>query len=191
MNAGDLQAGDTLLSADGRRLVVQAAVRSSGPAMVYNFTVDALHTYTITELRVVVHNLNFDCVRGDLEDILSQKKYNANTDININGSCSECADEIATTLRTAGFDEIEIVRFETIPPLEGWPRGDTITIIGNDGKTQIRVSTNYYHEAVRVNGTHYIDAITYYKTGTIDPVDAATYTSYWSNSKTIKEVSTR
>ena len=59
MNAGDLQAGDTLLSADGRRLVVQAAVRSSGPAMVYNFTVDALHTYTVTELRVVVHNV--DC----------------------------------------------------------------------------------------------------------------------------------
>ena len=58
MNAGDLQAGDTLLSADGRRLVVQAVVRSSGPAMVYNFTVDALHTYTITELRVVVHNVN-------------------------------------------------------------------------------------------------------------------------------------
>ena len=56
VDAGDLQAGDTLLSADGRRLVVQAAVRSAGPAMVYNFTVDALHTYTVTELRVVVHN---------------------------------------------------------------------------------------------------------------------------------------
>ena len=26
--------------------------------MVYNFTVDALHTYTVTELRVVVHNIN-------------------------------------------------------------------------------------------------------------------------------------
>ena len=59
IDAGNLQAGDTLLSADGRRLVVQAAVRSSGPAMVYNFTVDALHTYTITELRVVVHNTDW------------------------------------------------------------------------------------------------------------------------------------
>ena len=57
IDAGDLEAGDVLLSADGRRLVVQAAVRSAGPAMVYNFTVDALHTYTVTELRVVVHNV--------------------------------------------------------------------------------------------------------------------------------------
>ena len=61
VDAGDLQAGDTLLSADGRRLRVQAAVRSSGPAMVYNFTVAALHTYTVTELRVVVHNLDDQC----------------------------------------------------------------------------------------------------------------------------------
>ena len=59
VDAGDLQAGNILLSADGRRLVVQAAVRSSGPAMIYNFTVDALHTSTVTELRVVVQNV--DC----------------------------------------------------------------------------------------------------------------------------------
>ena len=58
VDAGDLEANDTLLSADGRRLRVQAAVRSAGPAMVYNFTVDVLHTYTVTELRVVVHNVN-------------------------------------------------------------------------------------------------------------------------------------
>ena len=61
IDAGDLEAGDVLLSADGRRLVVQAAVRSAGPAMVYNFTVDALHTYTVTELRVVVHNVDDQC----------------------------------------------------------------------------------------------------------------------------------
>ena len=30
--------------------------------MVYNFTVDALHTYTVTELRVVVHNVE-NCFR--------------------------------------------------------------------------------------------------------------------------------
>ena len=67
MNAGDLDTGDVLLSADGRRLVVQAAVRSSGPAMVYNFTVDALHTYTVTELRVVVHNINH-CLPAKVTD---------------------------------------------------------------------------------------------------------------------------
>ena len=65
IDAGDLKTGDVLLSADGRRLVVQAAVRSSGPAMVYNFTVDALHTYTVTQLRVVVHNVDDFCKFDD------------------------------------------------------------------------------------------------------------------------------
>ena len=103
MNAGDLQAGDTLLSADGRRLVVQAAVRSSGPAMVYNFTVDALHTYTVTKLRVVVHNVG-NCNRTyepnskhgnvdrgkasqmDLDDTTAQKVLEAGMESESEGS---------------------------------------------------------------------------------------------------------
>ena len=193
MDAGDLEAGDVLLSADGRRLRVQTAVRSSGPAMVYNFTVDALHTSTVTELRVVVHNTDLlDCVRADLEKILSKKKYHPDITQG-KGLCSQCADDVAEALRKAGFDDdaIEIVRFETQPPLSGWDPGEYITIWEHDGKTHIRISETGYHEAVRVNGMHYIDAISYYKTGSIDPVDAATYNSYWTNPKVIKAVSTR
>ena len=85
INAGDLRAGDVLLSADGRRLVVQATVRSAGPAMVYNFTVDALHTYTVTELRVVVHNtkkcLSIPEFRAELEKVaqaISRKSLSNN-----------------------------------------------------------------------------------------------------------------
>ena len=52
IDAGDIDTGDVLLSADGRRLVVQAAVRSAGPAMVHNFTVAALHTYTVTKTQL-------------------------------------------------------------------------------------------------------------------------------------------
>ena len=79
IDAGDLEAGDVLLSADGRRLVVQAAVRSAGPAMVYNFTVDALHTYTVTELRVVVHNQDCNFIEKALDAGLPQRNGKGST----------------------------------------------------------------------------------------------------------------
>lgn len=56
-DAGDLHAGDTLLAADGRRLVVSDVERATRTIEVYNFTVDTLHTYTVTRWGVVVHNV--------------------------------------------------------------------------------------------------------------------------------------
>ena len=100
VDAGDLRAGDTLLSADGRRLVVQAAVRSAGPAMVYNFTVDALHTYTITELRVVVHNVDDFC---KFDEAIEAALKSGNPDIQLEG-------EIGALIRDD--PDLKLVRFQ-------------------------------------------------------------------------------
>gem|GEM_PF-6368872 len=60
VDAGDLQEGDILLAADGRRLVVAGVQPAIRHVQVYNFTVDMLHTYTVGRLGTVVHNVDCD-----------------------------------------------------------------------------------------------------------------------------------
>ena len=58
MDAVDLRVGDTLLAADGTPLAVYATRTIAKQVVVYNFTVDTLHTYTVGQFRTVVHNVN-------------------------------------------------------------------------------------------------------------------------------------
>jgi len=70
VDAGDLQVGDILLAADGRRLVVTGVQPTIRHVQVYNFTVDTLHTYTVGRLATVVHNV--ECI--DPSDVPTKPK---------------------------------------------------------------------------------------------------------------------
>ncbi|MBN2218291.1 MAG: hypothetical protein JW719_13025, partial [Pirellulales bacterium] len=54
--AGDLEAGDTLLTRSGRQVIIQCIVISETETMVYNLTVDNFHNYVIQKDGVLVHN---------------------------------------------------------------------------------------------------------------------------------------
>lgn len=64
--AGQLRAGDELLSLDGTPVTVQAVSEQSGEVVVYNVTVEGLHTYFAGTSRVLVHNCPIDGGGGNV-----------------------------------------------------------------------------------------------------------------------------
>jgi RHS repeat-associated protein len=60
VGAGELRAGDEVVSEDGEGAVVVNVLGRTEPTLVYNFEVEGAHTYFVGDVGVLVHN---DCVR--------------------------------------------------------------------------------------------------------------------------------
>ncbi len=65
----DLQVGDKLQTEDGRVVDVDKVENREGDFKVYNFSVEGIPTYFVSELKILVHNNNWGCylrkLKGD------------------------------------------------------------------------------------------------------------------------------
>ena len=57
MEAKDLQVGSLLQTSDGRVIDVDKIEKREGQFEVYNFNVEGFHTYFVSELGILVHNV--------------------------------------------------------------------------------------------------------------------------------------
>ncbi|RPF46309.1 intein [Streptomyces sp. Ag109_G2-6] len=69
-DAGDLNVGDTLRTADGSTVEIATVTRWKGLQPAYNLTVNDLHTYYVLagSTPVLVHNASCDFIPGDIPD---------------------------------------------------------------------------------------------------------------------------
>jgi hypothetical protein len=77
--ADQLDMGDLVLTAEGRRLPVGALIGSAGRDLAYNFTVEGMHTYHVLfgQDAVVVHNCENFGISEEAENIAKHANENA------------------------------------------------------------------------------------------------------------------
>ena len=77
VGAGKLQAGEHLLNANGKELLIEEFWSEclDEPETVYNFQVEDFHTYHVGEQFVLVHNANYENLLKELAE--SGVKYNS------------------------------------------------------------------------------------------------------------------
>ena len=70
INAGNLLVGDTLISVNGKDLVIEKFFieETEEPVDVYNFQVEDYHTYFVGECAVWVHNANYNDPNPKIND---------------------------------------------------------------------------------------------------------------------------
>ena len=65
LKVAELQAGDSVITYDGKKLVITAIEKKAGQTKVYNFAVEDYHTYYVTGLNILVHNSTGPCFVKD------------------------------------------------------------------------------------------------------------------------------
>lgn len=68
----DLQVGDLLQQEDGRAVDVERVEKREGDFKVYNFRVEGIPTYFVSELGILVHNNTTNCPDDDMWDALDE-----------------------------------------------------------------------------------------------------------------------
>ncbi|MBM7846489.1 polymorphic toxin-type HINT domain-containing protein [Herpetosiphon giganteus] len=78
IDAGKLRVGDRLLGDAGYTIIVVDVGVELQPVMVYNFTVDTLHTYTIGQAGILVHNVGCNHFRTKSGLLLDESAKHGN-----------------------------------------------------------------------------------------------------------------
>ena len=61
LNVSELQVGDSVVTYEGKKLVISAIEKTASQTKVYNFEVEDYHTYYVTGLNILVHNSTGPC----------------------------------------------------------------------------------------------------------------------------------
>lgn len=135
--AGRLMVGDRLLTAENEEVVVDAVTLRTGSFSVFNVTVEALSTYHVSPLRVLVHNKP---ARLDLQAIFNSRRQGLFESIEeLRKKAAEVRAAAKTNEQLAALKKLEndiatlerqtkAAKFESLPPGTdpGMPRFDSL-----------------------------------------------------------------
>ena len=77
--AHELQVGDELLTKDGKVLSIESVIWREGEETVYNFEVENYHTYYVSKLAILVHNMCGKNNKSEPSPVLKDNPYHPDT----------------------------------------------------------------------------------------------------------------
>ena len=74
LNVSELQVGDSVVTYEGKKLVISAIEKTASQTKVYNFEVEDYHNYYVTGLNILVHNSIGPCDNAQKTGATSLRK---------------------------------------------------------------------------------------------------------------------